>query len=460
MVSTLEGAAPRGAEDAAPRLPIPLVDLQAQYLPLEDEVLGTIRDILRGMHLFLGPQQQAFEAAFAAYCGATACATVGNGTDALVLALRACGIGAGAEVITVAHTFIATAEAIALVGARPVYVDVDPATYTMDPAQVEARITPRTRALIPVHLYGQIADMAPLQAIADRHGLRVIEDACQAHGATYRGQRAGSIGDAAAFSFYFSKNLGAYGEGGAITTRDAAIDAQVRLLRNHGQAQRYYHAVIGTNARMDEIQAAVLAIKLRHLDAWNAARRAHAATYARRAGGHAAGAARGGGGAGARVSPVRGARAGARPATALADRPSGGHRDPLPGADPPAGGHGGRRPAGAAGDRGAGGRDPVTADVCGTHGRADRVRRGLRPRLLRAGLSARRRHTHAGVKPTPAFCLPRGRLLVRPQFAQDARGVAGDDGAWGDVAGDDAARADDGARADGDAAEDRGARAD
>ena len=280
MVTTLT---PGPATPAAPGrpAPIPLVDLKAQFAPLEEEILGTIREILHSMHLFMGPHLTAFEQAFAAYCDASYCQGLGTGTDALVMALRACGVGAGDEVITVAHSFIATVEAIALVGARPIFVDVDPQTYTMDPAGVEARITPRTRALLPVHLYGQPADMDPLLAIAQQHGLHVIEDACQAHGATYHGRRAGSLGAAAAFSFYFSKNLGAYGEGGAVTTSDPAIDKAIRLLRNHGQAVRYYHDLIGTNARIDEIQAAVLGIKLRYLDEWNTRRRAHAAAYGR-----------------------------------------------------------------------------------------------------------------------------------------------------------------------------------
>ena len=232
------------------------------------------------MHLFLGPQNDAFEQEFADYCGAAECVTVGNGTDALHLALRAAGIGPGDEVITVAHTFFATTEAIRMVGATPVFVDIDPDLYTLDPSQIEARLTPRTRAILPVHLYGQLADMEPIMRLAAAHGLTVIEDAAQAHGAAYRGRRAGAVGHLACFSFYFSKNLGAYGEAGAVTTSDPELAQRLRILRDHGSDRRYHHVEYGFNARMDEVQAAVLRIKLRHLDDWNAQRRAHAATYA------------------------------------------------------------------------------------------------------------------------------------------------------------------------------------
>jgi dTDP-4-amino-4,6-dideoxygalactose transaminase len=260
---------------------IPLCDLAAQFRPLKAEVMRAIEDVLDSMHLFLGPNTAAFESEFAAYCGTQFCVTVANGTDALHLALRAANIGPGDEVITVAHTFFATAEAINLVGARPVFVDIDPQTYTLDPSQIESRLTPRTRAIVPVHLYGQIADMDPIMDLADRHGLLVIEDAAQAHGARYRGRRAGSLGHLGCFSFYFSKNLGAYGEAGAVTTSDPELAHRLRLYRDHGSEVRYNHQVFGLNARMDEIQAAVLRIKLPHLDAWNAQRRGHAATYDR-----------------------------------------------------------------------------------------------------------------------------------------------------------------------------------
>jgi dTDP-4-amino-4,6-dideoxygalactose transaminase len=260
---------------------VPLVDLSAQFAPIKREVMGAIKEVLESMHLFLGPQTGAFEDEFADYCGTRACVTVGNGTDALHLALRAADVGPGAEVITVAHTFFATTEAIVLAGATPVFVDIQPDTYLMDPELIEARITPRTRAILPVHLYGQMADMDPIMDIAARHNLVVIEDAAEAHGAEYRGRRAGSIGHLGCFSFYYSKNLGAYGEAGAIVGSDPHLMGRIRRLRDHGSEQRYHHQEIGFNSRMDEIQAAILRVKLRHLDAWNLQRRAHAESYAR-----------------------------------------------------------------------------------------------------------------------------------------------------------------------------------
>lgn len=263
--------------------PIPFVDLKAQYEPLKEEIQGAWEGALGSMRLFLGPNVQAFERDFAAYlddgAGRLQAFGVSDGTTALHLALRACGIGAGDEVITVSHTFIATAEAILLAGARPVFVDIEPETCLMDVSQVEGRITERTRAILPVHLYGQCVDMDPLLEIARRHGLVVIEDACQAHGATYKGRKAGSMGDVAAFSFYFSKNLGAYGEGGMVTTGDAELARRVRMMRDHGSEKRYYHDMLGWNGRLDELQAAVLRIKLPHLEAWNEQRRAVAAFY-------------------------------------------------------------------------------------------------------------------------------------------------------------------------------------
>jgi len=258
---------------------VALVDLARQYQAIRDEVLQAIDAALRGMELFLGPNVRAFEREFAAYCGVAEAVGVGSGTDALYLALRACEIGPGDEVITVANTFIATVEAIAMAGARPVFVDVDAATATMDPALVTAAITSRTRALLPVHLYGQAADMDPLTDIARQYGLRVIEDASQAQGARYHGRRVGSLSDVAAFSLYYSKNLGAYGEAGVLITNDPVIADRLRLLRDHGARERYQHEILGMNSRLDEIQAAILRIKLRHLDEWNALRRAHAAAY-------------------------------------------------------------------------------------------------------------------------------------------------------------------------------------
>ena len=261
------------------RMQVPLVDLKAQYQAIKDEVLAAVAGVFEDMHLNLGPNVRALEEEFAAYCGATHCIGVGSGTDALVLALRAAGVGPGDEVITVSHTFFADTEAIALIGAAPVYVDVEPDTYNLDPEQLEAAITPRTKAIVPVHLCGQPADMAPIMEIARRHGLFVLEDACQAHGAYYRGRRTGTLGDAACFSFYCSKNLGAYGEGGAVVTDDDALAADIRRLRDHGSAVRYEHDEIGTNARLDEVQAAILRVKLPHLEDYNARRQAVAAAY-------------------------------------------------------------------------------------------------------------------------------------------------------------------------------------
>jgi len=258
---------------------IPLVDLRAQYLPLKDELLAAIGDALEGMRLFLGENVVAFEQEFAQYCGATDAVGVGSGTEALHLALLACGVGSGDEVITASHTFIATVEAICLTGATPVLVDIDPETYTMDVGQIEDKITPRTRAIVPVHLYGQPADMDPILVIANEHGLVVVEDACQAHGAEYKGRRTGALGDVGCFSFYFSKNLGAYGEAGICVTSSPDIARRLRMFRDHGSERKYDHQIMGFNARLDEIQAAVLRVKLRRLDGWNEARRRIADRY-------------------------------------------------------------------------------------------------------------------------------------------------------------------------------------
>src|ERR1700730_3889900 len=236
---------------------IPLVDLQAQYRTIQHEIMAAIEQVLANMQLFLGPQTQAFEQEFAHYCGCRYGVGLSSGTDALALALRACNIGRGDEVITVANTFIATVEAIALVGATPVFVDIDPETYTMDWRQLDQVLTTRTRAIIPVHLYGYPVDMQPVLSFARAHGLRVIEDASQAHGATYQGQRVGSLGDIGCFSFYCSKNLGAYGEAGMCVTGDAALAETLRMLRDHGSRVRYQHEIMGVNARLDEMQAAI-----------------------------------------------------------------------------------------------------------------------------------------------------------------------------------------------------------
>ena len=258
---------------------VPFVDLGAQYASLRPEVDEAIAAVLGNTGFILGSEVARFEEAFAACCEAEHAVGVDSGTSALELALRAYEIGPGDEVITVANTFVATALAISYVGARPVLVDTDPDTYTIDVGAIEAAITPRTRAILPVHLYGQPADMDPILEIARRHGLVVIEDACQAHGARYKGRRVGSLGDAAAFSFYPAKNLGAYGDGGMVVTRDAAAAEAVRILRNYGQKAKYVHLLKGFNRRLDTLQAAVLNVKLGHLDAWNEARRAHARAY-------------------------------------------------------------------------------------------------------------------------------------------------------------------------------------
>jgi dTDP-4-amino-4,6-dideoxygalactose transaminase len=259
---------------------VPLVDLAIQFQTLRSEVMAAIEDVLSSGQFFLGPNTRAFEAEYAAYCGTQFCIGVGNGTDALHLALRAAGVGPGDEVITVSHTFIATIEAIELVGATPVLVDIDPQTFNIAVDGIERAITPRTKAIIPVHLYGRLADMDAILDIANRRNLIVVEDASQSQGATNQhGRRAGSIGLLGCFSFYYAKNLGAYGEAGAITTSDPELDRRIRLLRSHGESQRYEHEIMGFNCRPDEIQSAVLRIKLRHLDEWNDLRRSHAIRY-------------------------------------------------------------------------------------------------------------------------------------------------------------------------------------
>lgn len=258
---------------------IPLVDLVSQYTALKPEMDAAIIDALDGMQLYLGKNVRAFEEEFAAYCGASDSIAVSNGTDALHLALRAIGVGPGDEVIIPAHTFFATAEAVALAGATPVFADAEPVTRCITAETVEPLITPQTKAIIPVHIHGQMAEMGPLTDLATRHNLRVIEDAAQAHGAEYDGKRAGSIADIGCFSFYFSKNLGAYGEAGGITTNDAELATTIRTLRDHGSRERYRHDLVGLNARMDEMQAAVLRVKLPHLDGWNARRRELAARF-------------------------------------------------------------------------------------------------------------------------------------------------------------------------------------
>jgi len=258
---------------------VPYLDLQTQYDALRSEVLTALEEICKSSRFAQGPATADFEARFAAYCGVDYCVSLNSGTSALHLALRCLDVGPGDEVVTVAMTFIATAWAISYVGAKPVFVDIDPVRRTLDPDKLEAAITPRTKAIIPVHLYGMPAEMDGINAIAERHGLPVIEDAAQAHGATYRGKRAGQFGQIACFSFYPSKNLGAYGEGGALITNDVSIAQRARSLRDHAQSQKYFHDEIGYNYRMDSFQAAVLSIKLKHLDAWNTARIDRAQCY-------------------------------------------------------------------------------------------------------------------------------------------------------------------------------------
>ena len=258
---------------------IPLVDLKRQYEAMRGEIDRAIQSVIDSTSFIMGPEVGKFETAFAAYCDAAHCIGVASGTAALDLALRAYDVGPGHEVVTVAHTFIATAEAISAVGATPVFVDIDPHTYTLDPSALEAAITPVTRAVIPVHIYGQPADMDRIRQVAHAHDLAVIEDAAQAHGATWNGVRAGALGDAACFSFYPGKNLGAYGDAGAVTTQATARAERIRLLRNHGRHSKYVHDVKGFGERLDTLQAAILRAKLAHLESWTAARRQLAARY-------------------------------------------------------------------------------------------------------------------------------------------------------------------------------------
>jgi dTDP-4-amino-4,6-dideoxygalactose transaminase len=258
---------------------IPFVDLKAQYRSIKPEIAQAIDAVLESCHFVLGPEVAAFEQEFAAFCGARFAIGVNTGTSAIHLAMLAAGIGPGDEVITTPHTFVATAAAVLYAGAQPVFVDIDPVSFNMDVDQIEAAITPRTKAILPVHLYGQMADMDPIMEIARRRNLLVIEDACQAHGAEYKGRRAGSIGDIGCFSFYPGKNLGAYGEGGAVTTNDLEVARKIRMLRDWGTERKYYHEIQGYNYRLEEIQAAILRVKLRHLEEWTEARRANARRY-------------------------------------------------------------------------------------------------------------------------------------------------------------------------------------
>jgi dTDP-4-amino-4,6-dideoxygalactose transaminase len=269
---------------------VPFLDLKTQYKQIADEVLPMITEAMTNAAFIGGPQVEGFENEFAEFCESNYCVGVNSGTDALRFALMATGVGPGDGVITVPNTFIATTEAISQVGAAPVFVDIDEQTYTMDPDKLEdclkkrlqpqaASIAPRPKAVVPVHLYGQPADMDPIVELAKKHNLAVIEDACQAHGALYKGKKAGSLGHVGCFSFYPGKNLGAYGEGGAIVTQDQGIADTIRMIRDHGQAKKYFHDMEGYNGRLDAIQAGVLRIKLKRLGDWNGQRRDNAAYY-------------------------------------------------------------------------------------------------------------------------------------------------------------------------------------
>lgn len=265
--------------DAAVRMDVPFVDLANEHAPYRDELDAAVAGVVDTCSFVLGSEVAAFEASFAEYCGTAHAIGVDSGFSALELMLRAYDIGPGDEVITTANTFVATAAAIDAVGARPVLVDVDPGTHCMSPEDLAGAVTPRTKAVIPVHLFGRVVPMEPIRAVAERHGLLILEDACQAHGARYRNRRAGALGHAAAFSFYPSKNLGAFGDGGMVTTDDASLAQRIRMLRNVGSAEKYIHEIRGFNRRLDTVHAAVLRVKLERLDTANDRRRDAAAAY-------------------------------------------------------------------------------------------------------------------------------------------------------------------------------------
>ena len=259
---------------------IPFVDLKAQYDSIKDEIDEAIQNVLNNTSFIMGEELKKFEVEFAIFCDVKHAIGVANGSDALILALRACGIGEGDEVITVPHTFISTAEAISNVGGKVVFVDIDPKTYTIDVSEIEEKITEKTKAIIPVHLYGQPADMAPIMRLAKKYNLRVIEDTAQAHGAEYKGKKVGSIGDVGCFSFYPGKNLGAYGDAGMVVTNNERIAKKIKLLRNHGRiTKKYEHDIEGYSSRLDNLQAAILSVKLRYLNKWNESRRRNAKKY-------------------------------------------------------------------------------------------------------------------------------------------------------------------------------------
>ncbi len=259
----------------------PLVDLKTQYASIKEEIDRAVQEVIRSGEFILGPELKAFEDEIASYLGVKHAAGVASGTDALELALLACGIKPGDEVITTPFTFIATAETIAKCGAKPVFVDIDPKTYNIAPEKIEPRITKKTKAIVPVHLYGQPADMDPIMEVSKKYGLKVIEDCAQALGAEYKGKRVGSLSNAGCFSFFPSKVLGAYGDGGMVVTDDSEVAEKLKMLRNHGCKQKYYHIIPGFNSRLDSIQAAILRVKLRHLDEWIEKRRQKAALYSK-----------------------------------------------------------------------------------------------------------------------------------------------------------------------------------
>ena len=261
---------------------VPLLDLRAQYAPLKPAIMSAIDEICDSQRFILGPKVEAFEQEMAAYCRTAGAVGVSSGSDALIIALMAEGIGKGDEVITSPFTFFATVGAIVRVGATPVFADIDPVTFDIDPAAVAAKVTPRTKAIIPVHLFGQAADMDPIMEVANKHGLVVIEDACQAIGAEYKGRRVGSIGTYGAFSFFPSKNLGCFGDGGAVSCNDPERVKKLKIFRNHGQSGTYFHEYVGGNFRIDALQAAILSIKLKELDSWSEARQRNAADYRQR----------------------------------------------------------------------------------------------------------------------------------------------------------------------------------
>jgi len=259
---------------------IPFVDLKAQYDSIKEEIDEVIQSVLNNTSFIMGEELKKFEDEFASFCNTKFAIGVANGSDALILALRACGIGKGDEVITVPHTFIATAEAISNVGGKVVFVDINPKTYTIDVSKTEEKITEKTKAIIPVHLYGQPADMDPIMELAKKYNLKVIEDAAQAHGAEYKGKKVGSIGDVGCFSFYPGKNLGAYGDAGMVVTNNEEIAEKIKLLRNHGRiTKKYEHEIEGYSSRLDNLQAAILKIKLKYLNQWNDMRRSNAKKY-------------------------------------------------------------------------------------------------------------------------------------------------------------------------------------